>query len=325
MDGRAIPFGPDAFSRLQTLLTSPPDSAVWQQEVNSYGINTVVFALARYSGLKYVAGVLPQYCNSQNWAPVYLDQVSAVFVRRTPQTQALIDRFPVDCATAPIPQAADSDGRAKEFNRWANAASVLLALNRSQDALNASTRALNIFSDCPALWYVRGRALMLTGHPREAEHDLLQSTALEDRDATWSELADLYRSQRRYPAAIDALERVADLTPDPEGALIQLGYTELEAGRPGDALRAFDRLEKAAPAGTGNPVLAEADNGRSQAWGMSGNVDAATRFEEKAVSLAPENPVYWNQLARLYSAQGRTADALQAGERAQALGANSQP
>ncbi len=325
IDGRAIPFGPEALSRLQKLQLSPPDSPFLLQTADSYGINTVVFALARYGGLKYVSGVLPQYCNSQNWAPVYLDEVSAVFVRRTPEMQALIDRFPVDCATAPLPLAADSGGRAEKFNRWANAASLLLALNRSQDALDASTRALSVFRDCPALWYFRGRALLLTGHPSEAEHDLLQSAALEDRDATWSQLAELYRNQHRYPAAIDALEHLAGLLPHPAGALLDLGYTNMEAGKPREALQAFDRAESAAATEGGNPVLGEADNGRAMAWEMSGNVPEATRCEEKAVALEPQVPGYWNQLAHLYQAQGRTEDALRAGERAAALGARPAP
>ncbi len=319
IDGRAIPFGPDLFSHLQQILQSPPDSPEWRNEADAHGINTVVLSLARYNGLKYVGAVLPQYCTSENWRPVYIDEVSAVFLRRLPQTQSLIERFQVDCATAPLPVAAKLDNRQAEFNRWANAASVLLALHRNQEAADASLRALSIFSDSAALWHIRGTALLLTGNPREAEQALLQSAALEVNVATWSELADLYRRERRFPSAIDALERLTVISPDPAAILMALGYTYLEAGRPRDALQTFDRTEKALPASTGNQALADADNGRALAWNMAGDLGKATFFEEKAVTLSPQDPNYWKQLAQFYNLQGRASDAQRALEQAAAL------
>ena len=284
-----------------------------------------MFSLARYGGLKYVGSVLPGYCNSKSWRPVYLDEVSAVFVRRLPETQAVIERFQVDCSSAPLPLAAYSPNRGAEFNRWANSAAVFLALQRNQEAAAASTRALSVFSDSAALWYIRGKALLLTGNPREAERDLLQSAALQVNAATWSELADLYRSQRRFPAAIDALGRLAVISPNPPVILMALGYTYLESDRPKDALQAFDRAEKALPAGTSNPAFADADNGRALAWSMFGDLGKATSFEEKAVALAPQSPNYWNQLAHFYDLQGRTMDAEKASEKAAALTRGQEP
>jgi len=319
IDGRAIPFGPDLFNHLQQVLQSPPDSPAWQNEADRYGINTVVLSLARYEGLKFVGAVLPQYCTSENWRPVYLDEVSAVFVRRRPETQALIERFPVECSTAPLPTAAHPRNWGDEFNRWANAAAVLLTLQRNQEAAAASAKALSIFSDSAPVWYIRGSALWLTGHPREAEQSLLQSVALQVNVSTWTELADLYRSQRRYPAAIDALERLAVISPDPSQVLALLGYTELDAGRPRDALQAFDRAERAHPVASGDAPLAELNHGRALAWSMLGDLNRATSFEEKAVSLAPLTPDYWNQLGRFYTLQGRAADAARASERAVTL------
>lgn len=321
IDGRAIPFGPGLFTHLQQVLQSPPDSPTWQNEADRYGINTVVFSLARYEGLKFVGDVLPQYCASENWRPVYLDEVSVVFVRRRAETQALIDRFPIDCATAPLPATPQSSNSGAEFNRWANAAALLLTLQRNDEAATASTRALAIFSDSAPLWYMRGRAMLLTGHPREAEQSLLQSAALKVSFAAWSELADLYRSQRRFPAAIDALNRLIPISPNPAATLVVLAYTHLDAHQPKEALQAFDRAEQGFPAASrdSNAPLAAIDNGRAVAWSMLGDVTRATSFAERAVTLMPENPAYWNQLAQLYSQQGRAADAEQAIEKGAAL------
>ena len=74
--------------------------------------------------------VLRQFCASTTWRPVYLDEVSAVFVRRTPQDEGLIQRFEVDCAKAPLPRAVSPADDSQEFNQWANAAAVLHALGR---------------------------------------------------------------------------------------------------------------------------------------------------------------------------------------------------
>jgi hypothetical protein len=324
IDGRAIPFGPDLFNHLQRILQSPPDSPKWRNEADAHGITTVVLSLARYNGLKYVGSVLPLYCKSENWRPVYLDEVSAVFVRRMPQTQPLIEQFQVDCATAPLPIAAHFGNRQAEFNRWANAASVLLALHRNQEAAAASARALSLFSDSAALWYIRGQALLLTDHPREAEQALLQSAALEVNVATWYQLADLYRKQRRFPAAIDALERLTVISPDPAEIMMALGYTYLESGRPKNALEAFDRTEKALPVGS-SPALAEVNNGRALAWNLAGDLGKATLFEEKAIALAPQTANYWNQLSQFYDLQGRATDAQKAREQAAALSSGREP
>ena len=196
---------------------------------------------------------------------------------------------------------------------------MLLALHRNQESAAASARALSLFSDSAALWYIHGEALLVTDHPREAEQALLQSAALEVNVATWSELEELYRRERRFPAAIDALKRLTVISPDPPAILITLGYTYLESGRPRDALEVFDRTEKALPAGTGNPALAETDNGRALAWNMAGDLGKATFFEEKAVTLAPQSPNYWNQLAQFYDLQGRATDAQKAREQAARL------
>jgi len=240
-------------------------------------------------------------------------------VRRLPQTEALIERNPVDCSTSPLPPDTVSGNRARDFNRWANAAAVLLALNRNQDAVNASGRALEKFSDSAALWYISGKALMMMDDPSEAEKALLRSAALEANVATWSELANLYRVQRRRLAAINALERLAVISPNRPPILVLLGHTYLEAANPQEAIDAFDRAEKSLPSEAANPALAEADHGRAAAWAMLGDLTKALSFEEKAVRIAPQNASFWTELARLYGLQGRKAEAEKADEHANAL------
>ena len=142
IDGRAIPFGPQLFFRAYELSVQPPDSTTWRQEADARGINTILVPLGRYQGMT----LFPQlhaFCRSQSWRPVYMDEVSAIFVRHTPQTSALIDRLQVDCdkisLTRPVlDEAQSSRAKAELFNAYANAGGVLYSLERYPEALAVS-------------------------------------------------------------------------------------------------------------------------------------------------------------------------------------------
>src|SRR5579863_5540664 len=107
-----------------------PDSSAWQTEVSRYGINTILMSYG--DGMEQA---LRNFCASNLWRPVYLDEVSAVFVRRSPETETLIQRFPVNCATAPLPASTDFHSKVEEFAAWINAAGVLQVLGRDAEAL----------------------------------------------------------------------------------------------------------------------------------------------------------------------------------------------
>jgi hypothetical protein len=76
---------------------------------------------------------------------VYLDEVSAVFVRRGPENEDLIARLRIQCATAPLPVVAPDGDTTEAFNHWANAAAVLQALGRNDAAFESTKEALSIF------------------------------------------------------------------------------------------------------------------------------------------------------------------------------------
>jgi hypothetical protein len=89
VDGRAIPFGPKLVERNSELLATPPESAEWQREAERYNISAILVPLGRFNGL-HLFPMLRQFCASTTWPPVYLDEVAAVFVRRSAQTEDLI-------------------------------------------------------------------------------------------------------------------------------------------------------------------------------------------------------------------------------------------
>jgi len=325
IDGRDTLFGASRVQQYRELLKSPPDSELWRQEADRYDINTVLLSVARYDGIQFVR--LKDFCSSTLWRPVYLDEVSAVFVRRRPETEDLINRFPVDCTTAPLPVTPPSSARFEAFNQWANAASVLAALDRKPEALNAADKAIALFPASAIVHMVRADVLYAMNRSPEAEKEYVAAVSLHPSDFTWSSLADYYRKQDRRLEAVEALQKAVQLQPRPEVTLVQLGYYYLHLNRPNDALEALEEAARSAPpeltGATGRGSFSyNVATGRAAAWNALGDTVRATSFQEEAVRLAPDASQAWLNLAQLYQLQGRTADAESANARAAALGEN---
>jgi tetratricopeptide (TPR) repeat protein len=312
IDGRAIPFGAEFMLRSVRLKATPPDSPEWKQETERYDINVILLPIGRFSALQFFP-VLKQFCESDLWRPVYLDEVSVVFLRRRPETEDLIRRLQVNCLNAPLPAVPAAGTGIKAFNQWANAASVLHALGREAEALTAANKALAIFPDSGYLHFLRGHMSQEAGNLREAEQDYLLATKLEPNlVAPWSALAESYQDVGNMPAAIDAWEHAAGVSRWPWSSFVSLGYANLQAHRPKEALAAFDSAAGSLPARydliVDNTFLANIAHGRSRSWSYLGDLRRAISFEEEASRLLPDADL-WLQLADLYDRAGRTGDA----------------
>ncbi len=315
IDGRAPVFGVPAIQRNSKLLESSPDSPLWRNEASRWNINTILLPLGRYDGIELVR--LLEFCNSTSWQPVYLDEVSAVFVRRGAQAaDDLLQRYSVNCANVPLPAQPPQKSGAEAFNAWANAAAVLAALGRNSEALAATDNALAVFPDSSFAHWLRGNLLAAMNRPEEAQEEYLAAVSLEASDVTWSALSDFYRNRGRTAEAIDAMKRAAALSARPYTLWSNLGYLYLRTNQPNEALRAFDEAERSAPAnvaaadkGTFGFMLAQ---GRSVAWNQLGDLTRAISLQEKATQMEPDAPEPWRRLAKLYRREGRMEDAMRA-------------
>jgi len=312
IDGRAIPFGTELMLRSTWLKATAPDSPQWKQEAERYNINVILLTIGRFGALQFFP-VLKQFCESDLWRPVYLDEVSVVFLRRRPETEALIRRLQVDCSTAPLPAVLPAATGTKAFNQWANAASVLRALGRGPEALTAANKALAIFPNSGYMYFLRGHMFQESGRLQEAQEDYVLATELEPNlVAPWSALAAFYQDTGQLPPAIDAWEHAAGVSRWPWDPLVSLGYANLQARRPKKALAAFDAAANSLPVRyelmVDNRVLANIAHGRARSWYYLGDLRRAISFDEQAARLLPDADL-WLQLADLYDRAGRTADA----------------
>jgi tetratricopeptide (TPR) repeat protein len=315
IDGRTIPFGPKLIERSVILMRSLPDSSAWQREAQDRDINTIFVPLGRNNGL-HLFPVLRQFCASDTWRPVYLDEVSAVFMRRAPENQGLIARLQIECATTLLPAIIPQGNSTEAFNRWANAAAVLRVLGRDSEAFEATKRALGIFPDSAFVHFLRGNLLEEASKFDEAEKEYLLSVKLEPNGTTWSRLGVVYHREDRLMEEIDAWEHASELLPYPAIVLLPLGYADLAAHRPQMALQAFDKVVAGLPPYGGDAFLADVAHGRAAAWDALGDLQRAVSLAEETVRLRPLSSEDWLILANLYDREQRFEDGQRARERA---------
>jgi hypothetical protein len=325
VDSRLYPFSQKVIEHSLRLPQTAPNSPEWQREAERYNINAIIVPLGRYWGLDHFP-VLRQFCFSNGWPPVYLDETSAVFVRRTPATEELIGRLQIHCDTVPIPASAPTGNDGKAFNQWANAAAVLNALGRAPEALAATSKAMSIFPDSGSLRFARADLFEKLGDDSDAEREYLASARLGPDAANWTRLAELYDREHRVQDSIAARKNAIEMSHDnPFVPLLSLGFEYLGANQPSDALDAFARSRSAFQAEKGNdieahkPYYATLARGQAAAYAALHDIRRAISLEEEAVRLTPERYDDWLNLGKLYSLDGRPDDAERANRRAAEL------
>jgi tetratricopeptide (TPR) repeat protein len=294
IDGRAIPFGPGAILHHMRLFASPPDSPVWQSEADRYNISIILLPINRFQS---EVNSLGAYCNSKDWKLLYLDQVGAVFVRRTAETEELVQQSGVDCATVPLPPAVPEGSASERFNQWINAAVVLSALGRNREALVAAEKARKIFPESGLVPWLRGNIAYSKGMFADAEQEYRQAVANDsDLPLFWFSLATVYKHQGRIPETIAAERKAIEQSTLPQPyEWLKLARLYLDIQQPKMALATFDEAERVASpdilGATGKHNFRfDLDQGRAAAWRALGNTTRAAVFSQKAVQdLVPTN------------------------------------
>ncbi len=320
-DNRGIPFGLQLLFHQRWLMQQPPDSEAWSAEADHWGINTLLFSVARYGGLGSFP--LPEFCGSHEWVPVYLDDVAAVFLRNRPENAATIERLRINCATVALAPAPGARSKAEEFEFYANAGAILYLLGRDAEAFAALNRAGQLFPDEAGVHLTRGQLFQASRRFADAEREYRAALGIRETSAAWFTLGMLLEGEKRWPEAITALEHAARLDVYPYGTYVRLGRMYLITSQPDAALKAFDRAEKASPfsgaASSNAEFYAQLADGRAEAYKRLGDLKRAVESAQVSVQWSPASANRWNKLADLYQASGQEQLAQQARMRAHDL------
>jgi tetratricopeptide (TPR) repeat protein len=306
IDGRGN--NPDLAIQQFNLYSQDPDSQAWLSEAEHWNLNVLLVSTAGLRGLRNMDPY--KFCQSTNWRPVYMDDVSMVFLRNTPGNSSLINRLQIDCSTQILnPPAGASRGALRDF--YVNSGELFFILHRDRDAEESLARAEAIYREDPNVHLLKGLLFERQQQYAKAEREFYASLAINENGGVWGSLASLYGNQGRNEAALQALERASGLSLQPFDIYMTMGKLQLALNRPEDALRSFEKAEKNSPYRNGAEslapeVYAELAEGRSEAHRLLGHWNEAIAFQQEAIQRTPQVQRRWDRLARLYEASGQT-------------------
>ncbi len=320
MDGRAIPFGEELLLEHRRWMRTPPDSPEWRALADCWGIQTVIVGLQRHRGYSLP---LRELCESLNVRLLYLDEVSAVFLRRLPANQPWIERLAKNCEVATLPPRPPGE---PPYIFHAHAARLYYELGRLPEALAAVEEARRYFRSDPELHIQAGRILLASGRPEEAQREFLAATALVESSRAWFSLGILEGQAGRHSEAIRCFTRALRSSSLPYEIYRAMAESYLALGQPQQARKWFQRALEArdslaARELLGPGFLAAAHAGEARAQFLMGDMAGAEASLQSAVEATPNDPTLHLMRAEFYLGQGRTAQARVSLARAESLGA----
>jgi tetratricopeptide (TPR) repeat protein len=195
------------------------NEAKWKAALDKYRFN-VIF-LYRYDQADGITGFMERRYADPEWALVYADFFNAIFARRTPENQALIDRYAVTPEN--IQEKFQYMLGASRFYQVASAGDIFYLANRFDLAKDAYAKALEKWPNKSELAMITGSLELNSGKfediPKAVTH--LETAVAQGykTSESYSYLGQAYFKAGEYQEAIDAITQSLKLDPTRQDAL----------------------------------------------------------------------------------------------------------
>ncbi|MGO9404050.1 MAG: hypothetical protein ACLPVW_11335 [Terriglobales bacterium] len=321
IDGRGDRLSPDLVVEQRKLYRESPDSQLWQSEADRWNLNVLLLATSGFRGMQKMDPFA--FCQSTTWRPVYMDDVSLVFLRNTPQNRPWIGRLQIDCRTQQLTPPAAAP-RPASYDFYLDSGALFFELHRDQESEQSLRRASALYPEDPNAHLLLASLFQHQQRYREAEQEYRTSLALNQNSGALYSLGLLYANQGRNVEAVEAIEAAAQESTEPLDMYMTLGKLEIGLNHPEQALVAFAEARKHSPFRNGGESLApelyaQIAEGNSEAHRLLGHLTEAITFQQEAARTTPLVVSRWNKLADLYEATGQMHLAAEARQRAAGL------
>ncbi|MFZ3265840.1 MAG: hypothetical protein WA172_17670, partial [Terriglobales bacterium] len=158
-----------------------------------------------------------------------------------------VHRLAIDCRTAQFVDPPATASGAGQFRYLLNVGTILVVLDRNDEAMERLEKAERIFTENAFLHYAKGIALGNMGFPKDSERELVTSVKLGSTDDAPAALARMYDQDGRYTEEAEVLRSAADRSTRPHWLYLLLGNAELRLGHADLALAAFQNAERESP------------------------------------------------------------------------------
>jgi len=289
------------------LYSEDPDSPAWKNEAEHWKLNVLLVSTV---GLRSLQQMDPfKFCQSKSWRPIYMDDVSLVLLRDSPQNAPWINRLQIDCFTQPL-TASDSSSRPALHQFYLNSGALFYDLHRDREAQESLSRAAALYREDPSVHFLSALLFERGQRYAEAEQEYRASLAITETSSVWYSLSLLYGKQGRTADALHALEHAAELSMQPYNIYVTMGKLQMVLNNPEQSLVSFAKAERNSPYRNGAEslapeVYAELDEYRSEAHRRLSHWNEAIRFQQEAIQRTPLVVRRWDRLARLYEATGQ--------------------
>jgi tetratricopeptide (TPR) repeat protein len=257
IDGRTELYGGEFFDNYQKILNK--DKCAINNLFKKFNINTVLLNADSLD----IGGLLAYFFNELDWALVYLDEDSMIFVKDdNTQNKTLINKLKVDLKKWQ-PQKIDFDKlgvRKIAPTPYISLAWMFYYLGFDEQAINEAKEALRILPSAPDAYNIMAR---------------------------------IYTKQKLYSQAFEALRLACIYAPYSRETFLSVGDFYMETGKTAEAIALYKKLIKL------NPYFPEGHYLLGRSFNQAGNLKLAIKSLRTAIKLNPYSAKYYKELGDL--------------------------